>query len=76
MKIFCFERIENCTANYHSQGGIVIVARDKEHAKEVLLSRDHEFPQPTEEEWDMCDVYELADNYSAKLYIMPDAGCC
>jgi hypothetical protein len=74
MKIFVFERIEQVSGNYHSEGGLVIIARDIDHAKEVI-SVDPEV-RPTDLEWESVESFELIGNPEPKFWVMPDAGCC
>jgi len=74
MKIYIFNEIEQVSCNYHSNGGLVIIAKDIEHAKEVI-SVDSDV-QPTENEWKSVEVYDLAENVEPKFWVMPDAGCC
>lgn len=75
MKVFILERVEKLTYNYHSEGGLVVIAKDLESAK-VLVSSDEDI-QSTNEEWSSAKVYDLKDeNAVATYYIFPDAGCC
>lgn len=74
MKIYIFEQIDQVSGNYHSGGGLVIIAKDIEHAKEIILV-DKEI-QPTDEEWAKVESYDLAENVEPKFWTMPDAGCC
>lgn len=74
MKIFVLEHVEQVSGNYHSDGGLVVVARDIEEAKK-LVEREWEC-KPTDEEWGQAMVYELKEGYETKCYVFPDAGCC
>lgn len=74
MKIFVFERINKCSDNYHKEGGLVVIAKDIEHAKE-LLKRDNSI-HVTEDEWKDVESFTLTDNVEPKFWVMPDAGCC
>ncbi|WP_268753430.1 hypothetical protein [Alkalihalobacillus trypoxylicola] len=36
MKMFLFEDLDEVSPNYHCNGGLVVVARDKDHVKELI----------------------------------------
>lgn len=74
MKIFVFESLSKVSSYYHRGGGLVIIAKDLDHAKEVV-SVDTSIIL-NDEEWNSADVFELADNVEPKFWVMPDAGCC
>lgn len=74
MKIFILERIDQVSYSYHSEGGLVIIAKDLEQAKEII--KEDENIKPTKEEWDSAIVYELKDIEKPGYYTFPDAGCC
>jgi len=74
MKVFIFEVIDKVSGSYHEGGGLVIVANDIEHAKE-LISADSQIAV-TEEEWSKVEYYELTEKVEPKFWTMPDAGCC
>lgn len=76
MKIFIFPYIDQLTCNYHPEGGMVIVAKDEEHAKELISSDEN--IRLTEEEWSEVVVYDLAEGQktTTEMFIFPDAGCC
>jgi hypothetical protein len=60
--------------NYHSGGGLVVVAKDREDA-ERIISKD-KYIKLTEQDWEDVLVYKLADNYTSEMFVFPDAGCC
>lgn len=72
MKVFVWERVDHCTDNYHSEGGVVVFAETEERARELANSKEgcsiseNEVPD---------DVREVQGG-SESVYIMPDAGCC
>jgi hypothetical protein len=74
MKIFIFEYVAKCSENYHSGGGVVIIAEDVESAKE-LISTD-EYITITDEEWESAEMFNISDVIKPKYWVMPDAGCC
>tara|TARA_R110000868_G_scaffold203969_8_gene451962 strand:- start:2413 stop:2637 length:225 start_codon:yes stop_codon:yes gene_type:complete len=74
MKIFIFENVAECSGNYHSDGGAVIIAESIEAAKE-LIADISEF-EPTDEEWENVEMFNISDVTKPKYWIMPNAGCC
>ena len=74
MKVFILEYVDNLTERYHSEGGMVIIAKDLLQAKELIL--DDKYCNPTDEEWNNAIAYDLIDNPDPKVFIFPDAGCC
>ena len=88
MKIFIFEYIEQLTNNYHSGGGLVVIAADKRDAKDNIEARNDTIRE-LEREWDRDNIieitddewlnvleYDLAIDYGKRIFIFRDAGCC
>ena len=71
MNIYIWERIDHCTGNYHSEGGVVVIAKNLGRAKEIAKNEGCTF---TEKE-DPDKVYPVG---TQKEYIVlfPDVGCC
>ncbi len=74
MKIFIFNYINELTSSYHSGGGLVIIAKDQEHAKE-LISTD-EYIKVTDSDWEEVKTYDLVGEPEPWIWVMSDAGCC
>lgn len=76
MKMYVFERIDKVTEAWHPEGGLMVVAKDRDHAK-VILEAEHDV-EVTEEEWDGALEYYLDDfyQYKPRVIVFPDAGCC
>lgn len=74
MKIFIFEDIDKVSNRYHEEGGLVIVANNKSHAKEMIVKE--KYVCVNEDEWDKVREYELKGTYEPELITFPDAGCC
>ncbi len=72
MKVFVWERIEQATNNYHTEGGVVVFADTEERAREMANLRNGCSIAPSEKPDDVRDV---AGGNEA-VWIMPDAGCC
>lgn len=60
MKIFIFERATVLTGHFNSEGGLVVIAGDKEKA-EKLLQKDPRI-KVTEKEWEEVDSYVVQGN--------------
>ena len=74
MKIFIFKEICKLTCRYHSERGLVIIANNKEHAKEILNTIDE--VHMDDNEWLNVEVFDLKNEESPKYWIMPNSGCC
>lgn len=72
MKVFVWHGVENCSDNYHSDGGVVVFAENEERARELANSesgcsiKDEEMPD---------EVREVFGG-GERVFIMPNAGCC
>ena len=74
MKLFLFEYLDHVSENYHDEGGLVIVAENKEDAVRQVEAMPN--VRISEDEWNSVIEYELAQSYKPKVYVFPDAGCC
>lgn len=75
MFAFIFERIDQLTDRYHPEGGLMVIARSKEHVIQILSGDDSTVL--TEEDWNNVLVYELRDSsLTPKVIKFPDSGCC
>jgi hypothetical protein len=74
MKIFIFGYVDQLTENYHSGGGLNVIAKNQEQVEELVKA--DECIKLTQEDWDKVTVYELNGFYTPTYYIFPDAGCC
>lgn len=73
MNVYIFEHIDKLTQNYHNEGGLVIIAKDKKSAKKLINTNTH--IEVTAKEWENVIIYSV-NATEEKLYIFPDAGCC
>jgi hypothetical protein len=74
MKMFVFEDLDKVSGNYHENGGLMVIARNREHV-ENLIEGD-ECIEITEEEWGKVRVFELSGEANPEIFVFPDAGCC
>lgn len=72
MRVFLWQYVENATNNYHSGGGVFVIAETEARARELANAIDGccigEYEDPTE----VLDVLGGRE----VVYIMQDAGCC
>ena len=72
MYIFIWKKVDQCSNNYHSTGGVVVIAEDQQKARELANQqtgcsiRDDEIPDYC------CEIV----TQQARVFIFPNAGCC
>lgn len=90
MKVIILKDVQHLTGRWHGGGGLVVIAKDLERAKEMFVRdeiSDEEYfrlddydkyhIQPTEKEWEKAIIYDLKDDDAEETYyVFPDAGCC
>jgi hypothetical protein len=76
MKVFIWEHIQKLTDNYHSDGGLVVVAANLQRAIELAEAEGVEFSKGDYDELTPTNVYNTDDSADEKVFIFPDAGCC
>jgi hypothetical protein len=74
MKMYVFQYNYKVSGNYHEGGGLMVVAENTNHVKEMI--EKEEYIEITNEEWQEVVVYELMDNEKPRIFVFPDAGCC
>ena len=68
--MFIWENVDHLTDNYHSGGGLAVVAATLERARELA-------PQGSSARTEAPDhVYMLAEPAEERALVFPDAGCC
>ena len=72
MKVFIWGRINQCSGNYHSEGGVVVFASDEATARQIANNTDDVQISPEE----MPDVVRDVVGGIEAIYTFPDAGCC
>ena len=72
MKIFIWKRVGQCSYNYHTEGGVTVIAETEERARE--LANELEYCDILPEE--IPDLVANVDYMNEKVFIFPDAGCC
>lgn len=76
MKMYVFERLDKVSRNYHSEGGLVVVAKDRTQAEELIEAEGDIVI--TEDDWKDVVEYELKSRPKVEpiVFVFPDAGCC
>lgn len=72
MKVFVWERIEDCSGSYHSEGGVVVFAKDETRARELA----NEIPDCNISKDELPDYIRNVTGNGERVFIFPDAGCC
>jgi hypothetical protein len=74
MNIYIFQRISELTDNYHSGGGLVVIA---ESLSRVLELAGRGGIGISSEELESVIVHKLSKKDTSEgVFIFPDAGCC
>lgn len=78
MNIYIWQRIDQATGNYHSEGGVVVFAETEERARELANAKrsddiEYDCHIKTEE---MPDHVRPCADGPEQVFIFPDAGCC
>lgn len=74
MNVYVFDYVSQLTDNYHDSGGLVVVARNIDHVRELLT--DYPAARPSVDEYAKVNVYPTNSDAKEAVYIFPDAGCC
>jgi len=72
MKVFVWEELDNVSPNYHSEGGLLVVAESLSAAIVLAESKDFVVVGETEPDY----VYETTDDAEPRVLVFPNAGCC
>lgn len=72
MKVFVWEELDNVSPNYHSEGGLLVVAESLSAAIFLAESKDFVVVGETEPN----HVYETTDDVEPRVLVFPNAGCC
>ncbi len=74
MKIFIWEYAGKVSNNYHSGGGLVVIANDIAEANE-LINADGNIDLTNSEFTNRLE-FEVISETTSKVIVFPDAGCC
>lgn len=70
MNIYIWSFVGSLTDNYHSGGGVVVIAETEEKARALADKHGVTFNK------EVPDIHELAGDIPETIYLFPDAGCC
>jgi len=81
MKMYLWERLDQVSENYHCEGGLVVIAKDKKEVKKLIKAKNEaeEWGPDIEikdEEWKDVKIFEMNENNNPEIFYFPDAGCC
>lgn len=76
MNIYIWKNLNNVTNSYHNGGGLAIVARNLDHAKELVRERLAHQEDIPNLDLNPDAVYTLANDEEPAVLIFPDQGCC
>lgn len=71
MNVYVWQRVNDATDHYHSEGGAVVFADTLRRARE--LARD---VGCTITDAELPDEIRECEGGPERVFIMPDAGCC
>jgi flagellar motor switch protein FliG len=69
MKTFIWKELDNVSSNYHSGGGLVVIAETLKKAKEIA-------EEDVYIKIDKKPDYQYEGGIKEKVFVFPDAGCC
>lgn len=73
MKVFVWNYISELTINYHSDGGLVVVAESLSDAIKAAEKLGVVFGV---DEREPTNTYETGSQHEPEVFIFPNAGCC
>jgi hypothetical protein len=80
VNVYIWEDLDELTTNWHSDGGLVVVADDLEMARHLMRNKGEGWwPLP-----DGCEAFNkdpdrtipCADTEPVAVFVFPNAGCC
>lgn len=74
MKVFVWEYVDSVSNNYHSEGGLLVVAKDEDRARELIENHPHACV--TDDEWRDVIIINAEEGEQERIIAFPDAGCC
>lgn len=73
MRMFVWEYVDGITDRYHDGGGVVVIAKDADRARDLLMATDGVSNKNFTDE---PDFSTSVGTRKEKVFIFPDAGCC
>ena len=72
-KLYVWEDVATVSDHYHSDGGIVVLARTLKEARQVLKDA---YPDAKIKRTEKPLIMPLADITAPLAWVFPNAGCC
>lgn len=72
MNVFIWQQVEQCSLNYHAEGGVVVFAATEERARALANAVEGCAIRADELPTEVRGV-NAGDE---RVFIFPDAGCC
>jgi hypothetical protein len=72
MKVFVWHRVDQCSDNYHTSGGVVVFAETEARAREIANATSGCAIKPEEAPDETRDCADSGE----RVFVMPGAGCC
>ena len=72
MRVFVWQSVDKCSDHYHEDGGVVVFAENEARARELANQQPGCAIRADERPDEVRDIAEGA----ARVFIMPNAGCC
>ena len=76
MNAYVWNRVEDVTANWHSEAGVLVVAADLVRATGLIPRMDYGGKVTVEQPGQPDLVLPLAGDHDERVVIFPDSGCC
>lgn len=73
MHLYIWQYVDGVSSSYHSGGGLAVIAKSLEQARDFILDKLPGCGAQTIEP-DAC--LELRQDHEPDLWVFPDAGCC
>lgn len=76
MKLFIWNNVDPITSNWHSGGGIAVIAETLERAREIINEKTHDLEHaPCSALTDEPDLVRECEGPEI-IMLFQDAGCC
>ena len=72
--MYVIEYCDQVSCRYHSSGGLVIIAENREEAQK--LANADKYINVTDQDIAEAKEYNLTKKYDEEVFVFPDAGCC
>lgn len=73
MNVYIWKSIAQCSGNYHSDGGVVVIAETEAIARELARSEN---PCCLIDAAEHPDLVVAVGEHAPAVFIFPNAGCC